>query len=92
MKKLIALSIVFGLIGCAAVPTPLPEPQSEGAKAYAARCGSCHSVPHPARLNLQQWRHMLTVMERRMAERRMASMTETEREAILDYLTAHARR
>jgi len=92
MKYWMTFFLLLGLSACASAPTPLPDPQSEAAKLYAARCGGCHSIPHPARLGSAQWQHMLTLMERRMLERKMPPLNDTERATLLGYLTAHARR
>jgi len=71
--------------------TPIPDAGSSNARVYAARCGSCHALPHPSRLTYQGWVQLLPLMERRMAERGMSSLSEAERNEILAYLKAHAR-
>ncbi|HHQ41890.1 MAG TPA: cytochrome C [Chromatiales bacterium] len=92
-KWLSTVALLAGLAaGCAGAPTPLPEPGSEGERLMRARCGACHAVPHPARLRAADWPAMLALMERRMAERGMAPLGESERETLLGYLRAHARR
>jgi hypothetical protein len=71
--------------------TPIPDAGSPNAQVYAARCGNCHALPHPARLTYPGWVQLLPLMERRMAERGMSSLSEAERNEILAYLKAHAR-
>jgi len=88
----VALTVAMGLAGCAGAPTPLPDPGSEGERLMRARCGICHAVPHPARMRAADWPAMLALMERRMAERGVAALTEAERRALLAYLQAHGRR
>lgn len=71
--------------------TPIPDADSPEAKIYAAKCGSCHVLPHPKRLHFAQWQHMLKLMERRMKERNVPLPDKAERQAIVDYLKMHAR-
>jgi hypothetical protein len=63
-----------------------PRPQVVGF--YALLTGY---LPHPARLTYPGWVQLLPLMERRMAERGMPPLSETERNEILVYLKAHAR-
>lgn len=69
----------------------IPDAGSSAAQVYAARCSSCHVLPHPARLTYAGWVQLLPLMERRMAERGMAPMSDADRNEILAYLKAHAR-
>ena len=78
------------LAGCAST-TPLPEAASPEARLYARRCGACHAVPHPRRLDFAGWRATLELMERRMAERGLPTLSPEERRALLAYLRRHAR-
>jgi hypothetical protein len=71
--------------------TPIPDAGSPGALTFSARCGGCHALPHPERLSYQGWLRLLPLMERRIAERGMPPLSETERSEILVYLKAHAR-
>ncbi|MDH5526692.1 MAG: cytochrome C [Nitrospirota bacterium] len=81
--------MLTGLVACAGAPTPVPD--GEGVDLYRARCGACHSVPHPARHTKEQWPPVLTLMERRMAEAGMPPFVEGERARILGYLERHGR-
>jgi len=69
----------------------LPEARSPAAKLYTARCGSCHSLPHPRRLHYREWQQMVALMQQRMQERHMPPLTDKEQAIILNYLQAHAR-
>ncbi|MFQ5581593.1 MAG: hypothetical protein ACE5F3_03075 [Mariprofundaceae bacterium] len=71
--------------------TPIPDADSPQARVYVAKCSGCHVLPHPKRLHFEQWRHMLKLMDRRMAEREVPLPSIEERQAIVDYLKAHAR-
>jgi hypothetical protein len=97
--RLIRIALVFLLFaatGCTThsinrAATPIPDAQSPAARLYAARCSSCHVLPHPARLSYAGWVQLLPLMERHMVERGMAPMSQADRNQILGYLKAHAR-
>ncbi len=69
----------------------IPDHTSPGAQAFSARCSSCHATPHPARHDWHGWLYLVSLMERRMAERGMAAMSADEKALILAYLKEHAR-
>ena len=92
MKKGFFSLLVMGLGSCATSPTPLPDAQSAAAQLYAKKCGACHSVPHPTRNTIAQWRHLMEVMKLRMAEQNVAALSMDEEQAILSYLEQHARK
>ncbi len=71
--------------------TPIPDSESPEARVYQARCGVCHSLPHPKRLTFEQWENMLSVMEKRIAEKNMKPLTPEEKEKILAYLKRYGR-
>jgi cytochrome c5 len=79
------------LYACAGAPTPLPDGDSADARLYAARCGACHSVPHPGRHTVAEWDRMLKLMDERMAQRAMPPLEGDARERIRAYLASHAR-
>lgn len=93
----IVTAAAAGLIGlatlaaCAGAPTPLPEAEGADAKLYAAKCGGCHSVPHPGRHTQKEWDRVLRLMDQRTAEAGMAPLAGAERERVAAYLTRHAR-
>ncbi len=90
-KHFTILGLIVLSAGCAARPTPIPDGSSPDASLYAARCGACHSVPHPGRHTAEQWEHMVDVMEKEMKHRNMTPLTPEEKETILGYLTRNAR-
>jgi len=78
---------------CLASPawaTDIPDADSAGGALYAERCSACHALPHPKRLDWEGWRHMLSVMKKRMDEKGM-SMDTSEWRKISAYLKGHAR-
>ncbi len=92
MKKVVCFICLAVFMGsCAGLPTPLPEPESREAIVYREKCGACHSVPHPKRNTYPQWKNLVKLMEKNMAERNMSALTVEEKETILSYLKNHAR-
>lgn len=69
----------------------LPDTNHTGAQTYINRCSTCHSPPHPARHDYAGWQHLLSLMERRMVERGVPPLSDTERSYILAYLKDNAR-
>jgi hypothetical protein len=76
---------------CAGQPTPIPDRETPSARLYAARCGACHSVPHPKRQTGDQWGYLLSLMETNMEHRDVQPLSPDERDLILSYLETHAR-
>ena len=92
MKKwLLFTAVLLFIAGCAGAPTPIPDAQSSAAQLYAAKCGSCHSVPHPKRHTTEQWQHVLTLMNQRIQENNKPGLTADEKLTIQTYLGDHAR-
>ena len=58
---------------------------------YKSRCGMCHQLPDPDMLTAGQWKIVLQTMQKRMGHIEMPSLSESEREQILGYLSKHAR-
>ncbi|VAV82592.1 hypothetical protein MNBD_DELTA01-107 [hydrothermal vent metagenome] len=88
---LLTIILFVGGYGCTALPTPIPDNGSKAAGFYRARCGSCHSLPHPRRFTARQWESWLPRMERIMLERGASPMGEEEKRAIEKYLKDNAR-
>ena len=91
MKKIEILVISALLAACADKPTPIPDATSSAGELYAAKCGSCHSIPHPKRHSLGQWEHMIGLMEKQMKQKGMTPLSEEERSALFDYLKRNSR-
>ncbi|RMD78020.1 MAG: cytochrome C [Gammaproteobacteria bacterium] len=79
------------LLAACATATPLPEAGSPAARLYAQRCGACHAVPHPKRLDFARWQATLKLMEERMAQRGLPPLSPEERRTLLAYLRRNAR-
>jgi cytochrome c5 len=89
--KRTSLLLAVVLTGACTTQQAMPPTDAQTLTLYEARCSACHSLPHPGRHTAQQWRHVVTLMERRMQERGHAPLGADERQRILDYLTRHAR-
>ncbi len=90
IMRIVTVGLALAL-GCAARPTPIPDGESSAATIYRARCGVCHSVPHPKRNYYSQWENLIDVMEERIEHREMPPISDADRDVILAYLREHAR-
>lgn len=84
-----ACALILGgcvLAGCNA---KLPEPESEGAKLYAARCNGCHRIYAPSLLKFEMWKLKIDAMQGEMARRGVSPLNEQEKAVVLDYLRRH---
>ena len=72
----------------------LPDPNSEGAKAVAQFCITCHNLPSPTIHSATDWPSVMRRMWLRMdllpEGLRVPVPTEEQRQAILNYLLGHA--
>ncbi len=87
-------TLPFVLLMIVALPAwgvDIPDADSPGGKLFATRCSTCHTLPHPKRLDWPHWRHMLGVMKQRINERSVPGPTKEEWQQIAAYLKTHAR-
>jgi len=73
-------------VGC----TKLPDPDSPGAKLYAARCNTCHRVYAPGLLKFEMWKYQVERMQGEMERRGIPPLTPSEKATVLDYLRKHS--
>lgn len=87
-----AAAVVVAAIAmwAAACSVKLPEPESEGAKLYAARCDTCHRLYAPSALKFDMWKMKVEAMQGEMARRGIPPLNAKERDIVLDYLQRHA--
>jgi len=95
-RLIVASCLIAMLCGCSTAggrsgEAYLPDRDSVAAQTFVSRCGVCHAVPHPGRLDYQGWVSLLPLMEQRMAERGMMPLTAEDRQLILAYLQENAR-
>ncbi|HET6465654.1 MAG TPA: cytochrome c [Nitrospiria bacterium] len=81
------------------LPSQLPDPKSEGAELTVRYCAQCHNLPSPATHSAEEWREVLSRMDRYMSgHTRPHGMmiihrpTSEEQEALLQYLQRNALR
>jgi len=77
-------------LSLAACSPKLPEPESDGAKLYAARCNTCHRVFAPGSLKFAMWKVQVERMQGEIVRHGMPPLTPDERHVLLDYLKRHS--
>lgn len=90
------LALLFAT-GCAML-TGIPDLDTPDGQVYAQRCGACHGtfhvgghgVPDPRFRTMAEWENILLKMEQLIRERGLVPLGESEREAIIRYLSHHA--
>lgn len=96
------LSALLWSAGCGGVFTEIPELNTADGRVFAQRCGACHGkpfgdhgithgVPDPRFRTMEEWQKELSRMEGLMREKGLPPLTEPEREAIIRYLSRHAK-
>ncbi len=88
LPTLFVIALLLALSGCAR--KALPDQSSPGAQLYVARCGHCHAAYNPHTMTADMWRAQVPMMEDKMRQASVAPLSDTDREQILDYLTANA--
>ncbi len=73
--------------GCATMQK-LPEERSADAQVYIKRCSTCHTIPHPARLNFHHWKNKIVVMK----NKQMPVIKAKEKEAVLSYIKTQSKK
>ena len=67
-----------------------PEANTETAKLYVEKCGSCHAAPLPTIHSKKQWFGVVQRMQFRMTNKAIKPLNEQELETIIGYLEKHA--
>lgn len=83
----LAAAVTLSLTACS--PT-LPEPESAGAKLYAARCNTCHRAFAPGSLKFEMWKVQVERMQGEIVRRGLPPLTADERNVLLDYLKRYS--
>ena len=73
MKKLTRGLLLYGLsigLGLALLATAAEAQENieQGKVLFESRCPLCHQLPEPSMLKLDQWRRLLTTMQKRMQQ------------------------
>ena len=87
-RGLVALgTLALFAAGCDA---RLPDPESPGARLYAARCGGCHRIYAPGSLTAAMWEVTVQRMQGELVRRGVPPLTHDEQTALLAYLAQHS--
>jgi hypothetical protein len=84
---LLTLAVVLGISGCG---PKLPDPESPGAKLYAARCNTCHRVFAPGSLKFEMWKVQVERMQGVLVRQGLPPLTPAERDLLLEYLQRYS--
>jgi hypothetical protein len=97
-RSVTGLLVLMWVVGCARAFTGIPDLGTPDGRVFAERCGGCHGksfrdhgVPDPRFRTMAEWQEVLPKMDRLIRERELPPLTEPEREAIIRYLTHHAK-
>ena len=82
-----AVAMVLSISACS---PKLPEPESDGAKLYAARCNTCHRLFAPGSLKFEMWKVQVERMQGEIVRHGLPPLTPDERTVLLDYLKRHS--
>jgi hypothetical protein len=96
------LLALMWVVGCGGVFTGIPDLDSPDGRVFAQRCGACHGkpfgdhgvthgVPDPRFRTIAEWQEELTKMDHLIREKGLPPLTAPEREAIVRYLSRHAK-
>jgi len=83
----LAAAVALSLNACS---PKLPEPESAGAKLYAARCNTCHRLYAPSSLKFEMWKVQVERMQGDIVRHGLPPLTPDERNVLLDYLKRHS--
>ena len=98
-RSVAGLLALMWVVGCGGVFTGIPDLDTPDGRVFAQRCGGCHGasyreghgVPDPRFRTMAEWQEVLPKMDRLIRERGLPPLTEPEREAIIRYLSHHAK-
>lgn len=88
-RRVVVSMCMGALVALTACDARLPEPDSPGAKLYAARCDGCHRVFAPRSLTFEMWKVQVERMQGDIVRRGLPPLTVRERDLVLDYLKRH---
>jgi hypothetical protein len=82
------LALGLGLLA-ASCDAGLPDPTSQGARLYAARCTGCHRLYAPGVLTSAMWKITVARMQGELARRGVPPLSAAEQALLLEYLDQH---
>ena len=89
-RQLGVVLLAQAVLGLAACDAKLPEPESAGARLYAARCDGCHRIYAPTLLKYEMWKIQVERMQGEIVRKGLPPLTPEERTVVLDYLKRHS--
>lgn len=98
-RSVAGLLVLMWVVGCGGVFAGVPDLDTPDGRVFAQRCGGCHDtsyrgghgVPDPRFRTMAEWQEVLPIMDRLIRERELLLLTVPEREAIIRYLSHHAK-
>ena len=98
-RSVTGLLVLMWVVGCGGVFTGIPDLDTPDGRVFAQRCGGCHGVsykgghgvPDPRFRTMAEWQEVLPKMDLLISESGLPPLTEPEREAIIRYLSHHAK-
>lgn len=82
--------LLLSLLAVAGCDAGLPDPESPGAKLYAARCTGCHRLYAPSVLSGEMWKITVSRMQGELVRRGLPPLSSEEQATLLDYLDRHS--
>lgn len=73
-------------------PDMLPSPQSQGAILFKEICSQCHALPDPNLHTVEEWPKVVERMRNNMQFMGKRVITDQEKQDIVGYLSAYARK
>lgn len=98
-RSVTGLVALMWMVGCGGAFTGIPDLDTPDGRVFAQRCGGCHSasyrgghgVPDPRFRTMAEWQEVLPKMDSLIRKKGLPPLTEPEREAIIRYLSRHAK-
>jgi cytochrome c5 len=87
-RRWVGLAVMAALL--AACDARLPDPESPGARVYAARCRGCHRLYAPGAMTTEMWRVTVARMQGELVRRGLPPLTSREETDLLAYLDRHS--
>ncbi len=90
VRQLGVVVLAHAVLGLSACNAKLPEPESAGARLYAARCDGCHRIYAPTLMKYEMWKIQVERMQGDIVRKGLPPLTSEERAVVLDYLKRHS--
>lgn len=92
-RRAALFGLLLAALAASACSASLPDPDSPGARLYAARCGGpCHRLYAPGSMTAEMWRIQVERMRAEFARRGIPWLEPEQERLLLEYLSAHSLR